>query len=65
MKRAITVTVGYVVDSEIMTDQEWEELESKLNGRELEVSDLPGALGLSHTGFANLQTHIEALIIAE
>lgn len=61
-QKVITVTNGFIVDSDLLSETQWEELETKLNNREVDTSDLAAQLGISDKELNELQTHTETLI---
>lgn len=46
-KKAITLTTGFVVNQDIMSEDAWSELESGLNSREIDITELVTRLGMS------------------
>ncbi len=61
--KAITVTNGFKVDSDLLSESEWEELERQLNTREVTTDNLAEKLGLSKQELECQLTHTETLII--
>lgn len=61
--KAITVTNGFKVDSDLLSESEWEELERQLNTREVTTDNLAEKLGLSKQELDYQLTHTETLVI--
>jgi AraC-like DNA-binding protein len=62
-RKTITVTNGFVIDSTLLTECEWDELEQQLNNRELSLDDLAEKLGLSKRELDAQLTHTETQIL--
>ena len=61
--RAITLTKGYVFNKDLMSDEEWDKLESGLNSREIEATELASHLGMSKEELESNLTHTDAIIL--
>ena len=62
-KKAITLTKGFVVDKNIMSEEEWKNLESGLSSRDINTAELATRLGMSEEDLENNLTHTETIIL--